>query len=91
MPRPELLQDDDYSIVAHYQQEYRGVVQYYALAQNVSWFGKLHWDMKVSLLKTLAWKHKSSVTALSRKYRATVQTLEGTTLNCLDGWKHQAR
>ena len=84
MPRPELLQDDDYSILVRYQQEYRGIVQYYALAQNVSWFGKLHWDMKVSLLKTLAWKHKSSVNALSRKYRATVQTPDGTTLKCLE-------
>jgi hypothetical protein len=36
--RGKLLNDDDYSIVQTYQAEYRGIVQYYLLAQNVSWF-----------------------------------------------------
>src|SRR5437879_13365121 len=38
MHRPNLLQDDDFTIIDRYQQEYRGVVQYYLLAHNVSWF-----------------------------------------------------
>ncbi|MBQ5563054.1 MAG: group II intron reverse transcriptase domain-containing protein, partial [Clostridia bacterium] len=38
--RGELLQDDDFSIVAKYQSEYRGIVQYYILAQNLCWFSK---------------------------------------------------
>src|SRR6266536_483526 len=41
--RAEMLDDSDYSIIAKYQAEYRGVVQYYLLAHNVSWFGKLRW------------------------------------------------
>ncbi len=39
--RNELLADDDYTIVSRYQAEFRGVVQYYLLALNVSHFGKL--------------------------------------------------
>src|SRR5205085_1999657 len=57
--------------------EYRGMVQYYLLAQNVSWFGKLLWIAETSLLKTLAGKHKSSVTAMARKYKATTETENG--------------
>ena len=38
----------DYSIVSRYQSEFRGVVQYYLLAQNVSHFGKLQWVMGVA-------------------------------------------
>lgn len=36
--RNALLQDDDFSIVQQFQAEYRGLVQYYILAQNLSWF-----------------------------------------------------
>jgi len=75
--RSELLDDSDYSIVSKYQSEYRGLVQYYLLAQNVSWFGKLQWIAETSLLKTLAGKHKSSVTAMARKYKATTETENG--------------
>jgi group II intron reverse transcriptase/maturase len=81
--RPERLQDTDYSIVMQYQQEYRGIVQYYLLAQNVAHLYRLHWVMKGSLLKTLANKHKSSATAMARKYQTTVQAPNGTPLKCL--------
>ena len=30
--RPELLNDEDYSIISRYGTEYRGIVQYYLLA-----------------------------------------------------------
>ncbi len=75
--RAQLLRDSDYSIVSKYQAEYRGVVQYYLLAQNVRLFGKLKWVAETSLLKTLAGKHKSSVAAIARKYRATTETEYG--------------
>lgn len=52
--RNALLQDDDFSIVQQFQAEYRGLVQYYILAQNLSWFSTLYWVMETSLLKTLA-------------------------------------
>jgi hypothetical protein len=81
--RAECLQDSDYSIVMRYQQEYRGLVQYYLLAQNVSHLYHLHWAMKGSLLKTLASKRKTSTTAIARKYQTTVQAPNGTVLKCL--------
>ena len=64
-------------IVAKYQAEYRGLVQYYLLAQDVFRLGKLHWVMETSLLKTLAGKHRSTVTKMARKYKATIETPEG--------------
>jgi group II intron reverse transcriptase/maturase len=75
--RGMLLHDDDFSIVAQYQAEYRGLVQYYLLAQNVSRLGRLHWTMETSLLKTLAHKHRSTVQKMSRKYRSIVETPHG--------------
>ena len=61
-----LLHDDDLSIVQRFQQEYRGLVQYYVLAQNLSWFSKLYWIMETSLLKTLASSMASLQEMLSR-------------------------
>jgi len=62
--RPELINDDDFTIVNIYQSEYRGYVQFYSLAQNIAWLGKLHWVMWSSLMKTLACKYKTSVAEL---------------------------
>ena len=76
-PRPEMLRDDDYTIVSRYQAEFRGIVQYYLLAQNVSHFGSLQWVMQQSLCRTLAAKHKSSAKKMADRYRATVQTEHG--------------
>jgi len=75
--RGMLLHDDDFTIVAKYQAEYAGLVQYYLLAQDVFRLGRLHWVMETSLLKTLAGKHRSTVSAMARKYRATVDTPAG--------------
>ncbi|NTU80801.1 MAG: maturase [Chloroflexales bacterium] len=83
MHRPELMVETDFSIVAHYQQVYRGVVQYYLLAQNVGWFSRLHWVMQTSLVKTLACKHKTSVGAIFRRYGATASGPDGTRYKCL--------
>jgi group II intron reverse transcriptase/maturase len=82
--RKPMLGDDDFTIIERYQQEYRGVVQYYMLAHNVSWFWKLHWIAKVSLLKTLAYKHKTGTIAQMRKYQANFQAANGTTYQCLE-------
>ena len=65
--RGSLLHDDDFTIVAKYQAEYAGLVQYYLLAQDVFRLGRLHWVMETSLLKTLAGKHRSTVNAMARK------------------------
>jgi group II intron reverse transcriptase/maturase len=75
--RGALLHDDDFTIVAKYQAEYAGLVQYYLLAQDVFRLGRLHWVMETSLLKTLAGKHRSTVTAMSRKYKTTIEAPAG--------------
>ena len=75
--RNELLADDDYTIVSRYQAEFRGVVQYYLPAYNVSQFRRLQWVMGKSLAKTLAGKHKSTARKMFRRYKSTVQTEHG--------------
>jgi group II intron reverse transcriptase/maturase len=75
--RGALLHDDDFTIVAKYQAEYAGLVQYYLLAQDVFRLGRLCWVMETSLLKTLAGKHRSTVSAMARKYKATIDTPAG--------------
>ena len=56
---------DDYDIVKTYAAEYRGVVQYYLLANDVWRLKSLRWDAQTSMLKTLAAKHKSSVVKMA--------------------------
>lgn len=80
--RPELLPDSDYTIVDRYQSEYRGVVQYYLLAYNVSQFSRLQWTMQQSLIRTLANKHKANIRKMLNQYRSTVDTPHGT-MRCL--------
>jgi group II intron reverse transcriptase/maturase len=75
--RGPLLHDEDYTIVAKYGSEYRGFVQYYLLAQDVCRLAKLHWVMETSMLKTLAGKHKSTVAKMARKYKASIDTPDG--------------
>lgn len=76
--RNELFRDEDFSIITQYGAEYRGIVQYYLLAQNVGWLWKLHWVMKTSLLRTLASKYKSTLMQMARKYTTTISTEHGT-------------
>ena len=76
--RAERLSDSDFTIVAQYQAEYRGVVQYYLRAFNVHRLWALHRVMKFSLAKTLADKHRSSVRQVIRKYQTVVSTPHGT-------------
>jgi hypothetical protein len=75
--RHERTNDSDYTIVAAYGAKYRGIVQYYLLAGDVGRLNRLEWVMKTSMLKTLAAKHRSSVTKMARKHQATVATPHG--------------
>src|SRR5215471_14436431 len=59
--RTERTVDTDFSIVAQFQAEFRGVAEYYRLAFNRHRLGQLKYVMERSLTKTLA-----------RKYRITV-------------------
>ena len=75
--RSMLIHDEDYSIVDRYQSEFRGVVEYYKLAMNVSHFGRLQWIMEWSLAKTLAAKHKTTCRKVFRSYKSSVPTDHG--------------
>ncbi|MGZ6807586.1 MAG: reverse transcriptase domain-containing protein [Mycobacteriaceae bacterium] len=75
--RPELLNDEDHSIISRYGAEYRGIVQYYLLAGDVYRLNRLHWIMVTSLLKTLAGKYDSSVSKMAHQYGATIETPHG--------------
>jgi len=75
--RPELLNDDDHTIVGVYGAEYRGIVHYYLLAHDVRQLNRLHWVMETSMLKTLAGKHKSTVTKMARRYKRVTDTEAG--------------
>lgn len=83
MYRPVLMVNDDFSIIAQYQSEYRGLVQYYLLAQNIGWLGKLKWYMEGSLLRTLAAKHQTTVKSIDQKYKSTILTPQGA-MKCLE-------
>lgn len=75
--RPTLLNYDDYQIVKRYGAEFRGVVQYYLLAIDVWRLNAVQWAAQVSLLKTLAAKHQSTVTKMAARHRATIATPHG--------------
>jgi group II intron reverse transcriptase/maturase len=75
--RTERIVDTDFSIIAQYQAEYRGVVEYYQLAFNRHRFGRLRYVMERSLTKTLARKYRISVSRVYRRYRAMLQTPNG--------------
>ena len=74
--RPEHLERSDYHIVSTFQSEWRGLVEYYNMAHNISKFSRLFWTTRESLLKTLAAKHKTSSMKMLRKY-ATTETVKG--------------
>lgn len=76
--RPELLLNSDYDIVARFQAEYRGLVQYYQMAHNVHRLQEVEWVTATSLLKTLAGKHKTTVNNIVKKHKST-RTVNGRT------------
>jgi hypothetical protein len=75
--RPALKDRDDHAIISTYGAEYRGIVQYYLLAGDVWRLHRLEWVMKTSMLKTLAHRHRSTVTKMASKYKATTATPHG--------------
>ncbi|WP_236601568.1 reverse transcriptase domain-containing protein [Ktedonobacter sp. SOSP1-52] len=70
--RAELLNESDFTIIATYQLEYRGLVNYYRMAYNLYTLRKLKWVMEQSLTKTLASKHKISVSKVYKKCKAEI-------------------
>jgi hypothetical protein len=52
MAAQQTARDSPFSIVAQYQAEYRGLVAYYQMADNVSRLNRLKWHMERSLVQT---------------------------------------
>jgi hypothetical protein len=75
--RTELMNREDSVIIGTYGSEYRGIIQYYLLAGDVSRLNRLRWCAETSMLKTLAAKHDSSVSKMARKYQAVIDTPHG--------------
>jgi hypothetical protein len=81
--RSRLQNQSDYDIVRIYGAEYRGVVNYYLLAQNTWRLGTLRWNAETSMLKTLAAKHRCTVTQAAFRYKAKAPTAGGQ-LTCFE-------
>jgi group II intron reverse transcriptase/maturase len=83
IPLVQRVNDEAYSIVAQYQTEYRGIVQYYRLAYNLHRFSRLKWVMEISLTRTLAKKFKTTPSKVYKRFKADCQ-VEGRTYKVLE-------
>jgi hypothetical protein len=72
-----MVNEADYTIVGRFGAEYRGIVQYYLLAGDVFRLHRLRWVMETSMLKTLASKHRSSVSKMAARHKAKLPTPHG--------------
>jgi group II intron reverse transcriptase/maturase len=86
--RPGLQNLDDHDIIRTYGAEYRGIVNYYLLAQDVWRLSTLCWYAQTSMLKTLAAKHKSTVAKMAARYKAKVITSHGPR-TCFEARRHR--
>jgi group II intron reverse transcriptase/maturase len=75
--RPDLMNLTDSRIIGVYGAQWRGYLQYYLLAHNVWQLNRLQWVMLTSMLKTLAGKHRSTVSKMARTYQAPIDTRHG--------------
>jgi len=75
--RAELANDSDFDIVTKYGAEYRGIVQYYKLARNIRRLGRVKGTLQLSLLKTLANKHKATVKQMFDRFKSIYHTEHG--------------
>jgi RNA-directed DNA polymerase len=67
---PGLIYRSDAEIVAYYNAQLRGLANFYALASDAKGkLRKLQWVWKGSLLKTLAAKHKTTVSKVAKQLR----------------------
>jgi group II intron reverse transcriptase/maturase len=75
--RKERTEDTPYSIIIQYQQEYRGLAEYYQLAVNRYQLNRLKWVMERSLVATLAEKLRITVSQVYDRYETTIETPDG--------------
>ena len=64
-----MINHSDLEIINIYQAEFRGLINYYEMAANVSELYKVKHHYQESLVKTLAAKHKESVKSIYGKYK----------------------
>jgi len=75
LPRRDLVNERPLDIVARYQAEWRGLVQYYQLAWNLNvQLGRLFYFMNRSLARTLAAKLQMSPKAVADTFGTEVDT-----------------
>lgn len=75
--RTALINLSDHKIVQIYGAQYRGIVQYYLLANDVWRLDKFRWVIETSMLKTLAAKHDSTVSKIAARHKAKITTPDG--------------
>jgi group II intron reverse transcriptase/maturase len=75
--RKERTEDTVYSIIVQYQQEFRGLAEYYQLAVNRYQLNRLKWVMERSLVATLAHKLRITVAEVYDRYQSTMETADG--------------
>jgi len=75
--RPALLHNTTYTIVAQYQQEFRGLAEYYQLAYNLHQLNTLKWRMERSLVCTLSNKLRITVQQVYARFTTSIQTDHG--------------
>ena len=75
--RKERTNDTVYSIICQYQQEFRGLAEYYQLAVNRYQLNRLKWVMERSLVATLAHKLRISISKVYHRYETTIETPDG--------------
>ena len=67
--RSILIDNQSLEILYRYNAEIRGLYNYYALASNCSSLNSFKYIMEYSMYKTLAWKYRTSVRKLCKKYK----------------------
>ena len=66
--RSKVINNRDIDIIMKYNQEIRGIYNYYRLANNVAVLHKFEYIMKTSMYRTFAAKYKTLVSKLKPKY-----------------------
>ena len=68
MPRKDLMNRNDAEIVSTFNSEIRGLYNYYRISENVGALHKYYYMVRYSMLKTLAGKHRTNVSAIKKRH-----------------------
>jgi ribosomal protein S27AE len=67
--RPKLANNNDLEILVKYNNEIRGLYNYFSLAENCSSLSNFGYIMKYSMYKTFAQKYRTKVSKILKKYK----------------------